>query len=226
MRRTDRLFEIIQLFRGGQLLLAREIAENLEVSVRTVYRDIDTLIGSGIPIEGERGVGYILREPIFLPPLNLSTGELEALQLGMEIVQQTSDSHLADSAKRLLDKINAVLPSDRGAGEHLKHLAVYASFVSPALEHLHSVRAAIANRQIIHLQYQSLENIKTNRRIRPLQVEYWGKIWTLVAWCEARDAFRMFRVDRIVGWNDTGETFLSDQGKSYKDYLAQLPVQK
>ncbi|MHA1545135.1 MAG: helix-turn-helix transcriptional regulator, partial [Alphaproteobacteria bacterium] len=125
MRRTDRLFEIVQLFRGGRLWRGGDIATRLEVSLRTIYRDIDTLVASGVPIEGARGVGYILREPIFLPPLTLTTTELEALQLGMEMVRKMSDADLAEAAARLLTKIDAVLPGDRRGRDFLKSLSVY-----------------------------------------------------------------------------------------------------
>ena len=222
MRRTDRLFEILQLFRGGGLLLGRDIAETLEVSVRTVYRDIDTLIASGIPIEGERGVGYILREPIFLPPLTLTFEELRALHLGMEVVRQTGGDDLAQAARRLLDKVDAVVPTRLRSCEPLRDLSVYTSEGAPPCAHLQAVRQAVSERQLMEIRYTSLKGETTTRRIRPLQTEYWGRVWTCAAWCEVRRAFRAFRVDRIDACHPTGETFPDEDGKRYADYLAQL----
>jgi len=222
MRRTDRLFEIMQLFRGGRFWRGRDIAERLEVSVRTIYRDIDTLVGSGVPIEGERGVGYILREPIFLPPLTLTAIELEALQLGMEIVQQAASEDLSAAAGQLLVKIDAVLPSDRRGRDHLKHLSVYAPNLKADLVHLAEIRRAIAGAFMIEIHYTRLDGAVSCRHIRPLQAEFWGRVWTCTAWCELRRDFRVFRIDRISRCTGTGQVFKNEPGKTYKDYLARL----
>lgn len=222
MRRTDRLFEIIQLFRGGRFLLGRDIAEKLEVSLRTVYRDIETLIASGFPIEGERGVGYILREPIFLPPLNITAPELEALHLGMQVVQQSADNEMGDAAKRLLDKVEAVLPSDRQGRRHLEHLSVYSAEFSPMLSHLADVKSAIAQKCVINLTYTSLAGEVSKRRVWPLQLEYWGRVWTCAAWCELKQDFRAFRVDQIEKWDQTDEVYKFEKGKTYSDYIARF----
>ncbi len=219
MRRTDRLFEIIQLFRGGRLILGREIAEHVEVSLRTVYRDIETLIASGVPIEGERGVGYILREPIFLPPLTLTTTELEALHLGMEIVQKMPDEALTQGAKRLMDKINTVLPDQLRDRSHLDHLSVHEDQSGSPLRHLPPIRKAIAGKQVIGIRYSALNDEVTERKIKPLNVEYWGKVWTCTAWCELRDSFRVFRIDRIQSCDPTGGLFVLEKGQTYEDYL-------
>jgi len=222
MRRTDRLFEILQLFRGGRLLLGRDIADRLEVSLRTVYRDIETLVASGIPIEGERGVGYVLREPIFLPPMTLTSEELRALHLGVEVVRQTGDAELAGAAERLVGKIAAVLPSDRRALRPLQDLAVYASIAAVPCEQLGALRRAVAERRVVEIGYRSADGALTERRIRPLQTEYWGRVWTCPAWCELRDAFRVFRVDRVEACAETGDTFALEPGRTYADYLATL----
>lgn len=226
MRRTDRLFEILQLFRSGRLLLGRDIAERLEVSVRTVYRDIETLVASGIPIEGERGVGFLLREPIFLPPLTLSPEELRALHMGVEVVRQVTDPALARAAEGLLGKIAAVLPAGRLAEAAGGHVAVYAALHAAAAaaagRYLGALRRAVADKQVLDIDYQRLDGTSSHRRIRPLQVEYWGHVWTCLAWCEQRDAFRLFRIDRISACTPTGESFLPEAGKSYADYLATI----
>lgn len=224
MRRTDRLFEILQLFRSGRLLLGRDIAERLEVSVRTVYRDIETLVASGIPIEGERGVGYLLREPVFLPPLTLTPEELRALHMGVEVVRQVSDPALARAAEGLLGKIAAVLPAGREAQSAEGNVAVYtalhAAAAAAAGRQLGAMRRAVHDRQVLDIVYQRLDGTRSCRRVRPLQVEYWGHVWTCLAWCEQRDAFRLFRIDRIEACAPTGERFAREAGKTYPDYLA------
>lgn len=225
MRRTDRLFEIVQLFRSGRLLLGRDIAERLGVSLRTVYRDIETLVASGVPIDGERGVGYVLREPIFLPPMTLTPEELRALHLGAEVVRQTGDVELATAAERLLSKIAAVLPSDRRALRPLQGLAVYTSIAAAPCEHLGALRRAVAERHVVLIRYCNPEGVTTERRIRPLQTEYWGRVWTCPAWCELREDFRVFRVDRIEACIDTGDLFLPEAGRSYTDYIASLGLE-
>lgn len=222
MRRTDRLFEILQLFRSGRLLIGRDIAERLEVSLRTVYRDIETLVASGVPIDGERGVGYVLREPIFLPPMTLTPEELRALHLGVEIVRQTGDAELAAAAERLTGKITAVLPSDRRALRPLRDVAVYSSIAAKPCEQLGPLRRAVAERRIIQIRYRGPEGALTQRRIWPLQNEYWGHVWTCPAWCELRNAFRVFRVDRVEACVDTGDAFALEPGRTYVDYLASL----
>ena len=219
MRRTDRLFELIQIFRDGRLKLGRDLAEQLGVSLRTLYRDIDTLVASGIPIEGERGVGYILREPIFLPPLNLSHIELEALQFGMELAKRSSDQELNAAANSLLQKVNAVLPANQQGTDRRWPMSVYSDNLASYVEHLPVLREAIANRRKLDLRYRSLAGAESQRVIRPLQVEFWGQVWTCTAWCEARDDFRAFRVDHIESVVPLDEYFTSERGKRLEDYL-------
>ncbi len=197
MRRTDRLFEIIQAFRGGRLVRGKALAENLGVSLRTIYRDIDTLIASGIPIKGERGVGYLLDGPIFLPPLALDKGELEALHLGMEMVSQLPDQALNQNAARLLEKINAGLPRHLMGQVHLQNMSIFLKSAMPAPERLAQVRKAIAQQNTLEITYIALDGVVSQRVIRPLQTEYWGRVWTCTAWCEWREAFRSFRLDRM-----------------------------
>ena len=222
MRRTDRLFELIQIFRDGRLKLGRDLAEQLGVSLRTLYRDIDTLVASGIPIEGERGVGYILREPIFLPPLNLSHIELEALQFGMELAKRSSDQELNAAANSLLQKVNAVLPANQQGTDRRWPMSVYSDNLAADVEHLPVLREAIANRRKLDLCYRSLAGAESRRVIRPLQVEFWGQVWTCTAWCEARDDFRAFRVDHIETVTPLDEHFSPEQGKRLEDYLQMI----
>ncbi len=219
MRRTDRLFDIIQILRDGKLHRAQDIADRLEVSVRTIYRDMDTLVASGVPVEGERGVGYMVREQITLPPLNLTPAELEALNLGMAIVAEAADPDLKSAAESLADKIDAVLPTQVVAEADTWKFAVY-PFADAArgLAHMASIRAAIKSRQKLQLSYRRIDGILTDRTIRPLHMEYWGRVWTLTAWCELRNGFRVFRIDLIEAITPLPELFSDEPGKRLSDY--------
>ncbi len=219
MRRTDRLFDIIQILRDGKLHRAQDIADRLEVSVRTIYRDMDTLVASGVPVEGERGVGYMVREQITLPPLNLTTAELEALNLGMAIVAEAADPDLKAAAESLAEKIDAVLPTQVVAEADTWKFAVY-PFADAArgLAHMAPLRAAIKTRQKLQLSYRRIDGALTERTIRPLHMEYWGRVWTLTAWCELRNDFRVFRIDLIETVTPLPELFTDEPGKRLCDF--------
>ena len=221
MRRTDRLFDIIQILRDGNLHRAQDIAEALEVSVRTIYRDMDTLTASGIPVQGERGVGYMVTSQITLPPLNLTTEELEALNLGMAIVAEAADPGLKAAATSLAAKVDAVLPVQTIAEADAWKFAVY-PFADAArgFAHMPALRAAISARQKLDVQYQSIDGSFTRRTLRPLHMEYWGRVWTLTAWCELRNNFRVLRVDLIQDATPLPALFVDEPGKRLQDYLA------
>lgn len=223
MRRTDRLFELIQILRDGRLHRGKDLAERLGISLRTLYRDMDTLIASGIPVEGERGLGYMMTAPITLPPQNLTLTELEALHLGLAVVTKAADEELQRAAKSLSDKVDAVLPEDRAAPATGWGFAVY-PFAEAArgFVHMAPLRAAIRSRRKIDITYSSPDQPETRRRVRPLQMEYWGRVWTLTSWCELRNDFRVFRVDRIRTLDVSFDTFEEEPGKTLGDYLAQM----
>ncbi|MFT4959759.1 MAG: putative DNA-binding transcriptional regulator YafY [Paracoccaceae bacterium] len=223
MRRTDRLFDIIQILRDGNLHRAQDIATRVEVSVRTIYRDMDTLIASGVPVQGERGVGYMATEAITLPPLTLTSAELEALNLGMAIVSEAADPDLKSAALSLAAKIDAVLPTKVIAEAESWKLAAY-PFADAArgFSHMATLRAAIKSRQKLALSYRRIDNTLTQRTIRPLHMEYWGRVWTLTAWCETRNDFRVFRVDLIENARALPELFVDEPGKNLTDYMAQF----
>jgi predicted DNA-binding transcriptional regulator YafY len=220
MRRTDRLFDLVTALRDGRLHRAQDLAERLEVSVRTIYRDMETLQASGIPVTGERGVGYMLTAPVTLPPLNLTLLELEALELGMAVVAEAADPELQKAARSLSAKIDAVIPADRAPPKEGWGFAVY-PFADAArgFRHMPSLRAAIRARQKLDLAYRDGEGRSSSRVIRPLQLEYWGRVWTLTAWDETRNDFRTFRVDRIEALTARPELFVDEPGKSLADYL-------
>ena len=220
MRRTDRLFELIQILRDGRLHRAQGMADRLQVSVRTVYRDMETLMASGLPVQGERGLGYQMTAPITLPPLNLTLTELEAFHLGMSVVGEAGDAELQKAAASLSAKIDAVLPEDRSAPAKSWGFAIY-PFADAAhgFAHMPKIRAAIRSRQKLGVDYTDLKGADTNRIIRPLQLEYWGRLWTVTVWCELTQDFQVLRVDRITDLAVRPELFVEEQGKTLIDYL-------
>ena len=212
MRRTDRLFDLIQILRDGRLHKAAEMAAVLQVSDRTIWRDMATLMASGLPIEGERGVGYILRAPITLPPMVLTSTELEAFRLGVRLVAEGADPGLARAARSLATKIGAVTPTPTEGDDD--GLFVYTGReTTRAAPHMPMLRAAIRTRERLTVTYLDDKGIESHRDIRPLHLEFWGRVWTLAAWCEARRDFRSFRVDRILAITPTSETFPMEPGR-------------
>jgi predicted DNA-binding transcriptional regulator YafY len=220
MRRTDRLFELIQILRDGKLHRAADMAKALEVSTRTIWRDMATLIASGLPIEGERGVGYILSAPITLPPVALTREELEALRLGVQLVASAVDPSLARAAASLRAKIAAVTPdSARDSGsETFVFASAEAARAAPRLSH---IRRAIREHERLWLRYTTLAGETGERVVRPLQLEFWGRAWTMTAWCEMKNDFRVFRVDLIEALEPRGP-FRPEPGTTVDDYIARL----
>jgi predicted DNA-binding transcriptional regulator YafY len=222
MRKVDRLFVIIQLLRGQRLQTAEFISEKLGVSVRTVYRDIHGLIASGIPIEGERGIGYVIRQSIELPPLHFSPLELQAIQLGINMVKAVADHDVAAAAKEVAIKIQDALPA-KERGKTFAPLAhIYFESDTQTRDVLAKLRCALDEKNKLKIIYTNKVKKKSSRIVRPLGLEYWGKVWTLTAWCECRDEFRVFRVDKISFCEITGDVFKTETGKTYRDYLAHL----
>ena len=221
MKRTDRLFDLILTLRDGRLHRAEDLAAALKVSVRTIYRDMDTLVLSGVPVAGERGLGYMMTAPITLPPLNLTLTELEALHLGMAVVGEAGDDELKQAAKTLSSKIDAVLPEDRSTPPSGWGFAVYPfQDAAAGFRFMPQIRKAIRSRQKLEVTYADEQGNRTERVIRPLQMEYWGRVWTAACWCELRQDFRVFRIDRIRSLKVMAELFVEEQGKSLADYIA------
>lgn len=214
MRRADRLFQIVQYLRGGRLLTARTLAERLEVSERTIYRDIADLIGTGVPIEGEAGVGYLMRAGYDLPPLMFTEREISALVAGARLIKAWGGLEMARAAEDALSKIDAVLPDTaRQRAEQVEIHAMSGPEMNHALRALiDTVDAAINARTALRCSYRDADGQPTERRIRPLGLWFWGKVWTLIGWCELRNDFRMFRLDRFETLDNDG-TFRSERGK-------------
>jgi predicted DNA-binding transcriptional regulator YafY len=223
MRRADRLFQIVQYLRGGRLVTARQLAERLEVSERTVYRDVADLVACGVPIDGEAGVGYILRAGFELPPLMFTRDELAALTLGARFVRAWGGARLAVGAEEALVKIDAVLPeAEKRAIAETNLFALGFEMAESVRQIIDRLDLAIRERRLTRLNYLSLDEETTERVVRPLGLYHWGKAWTLAAWCEMRHDFRNFRADRITALADAGGTFRPEPGRTLKDFLARM----
>jgi predicted DNA-binding transcriptional regulator YafY len=221
MRRADRLFQIIQLLRRRHVLTAAAIGAELEVSERTVYRDIADLVRSGVPIAGEAGVGYTLRRGFDLPPLMFTEEEIEALVLGTRVVSSWADEGLAKAAESALARIEAALTDKLKA--RLTGSRLFApSFHGPqrVAAALADLRKAIDERRPTRLDYADNDGARTDRVVRPLGLFFWGNKWTLTAWCELRDDFRDFRLDRIQGMTMLEGQFELETGKTIEDFFS------
>ena len=222
MRRADRLFQIIQILRRGQLTTARALADELEVSSRTIYRDIADLIGSGVPVDGAAGAGYLLRDGYDLPPLMFSPIELEALVLGARIVSSWADAELGRAAKDVLAKVEAVLPEPLGARlDKLPLLAPGDHAEVPRKVDLAALRRTIRERRKLELDYCDADGRLTRRCVWPLGLFFYGPVWLLAGWCELRDDFRMFRVDRIATAAFLDLPFEPVPGRTLDDFARQ-----
>src|SRR5689334_18876454 len=208
MRRADRLFQLVQLVRGRRLTTARFLAERLEVSERTVYRDVADLQAQGVPIEGEAGVGYRMRAGFDLPPLMFTREEAQALAASVRVARAHLDDALGTAAEAALSKILAVLPpAARTAVESMALLAPAAALDASTRTRLQVLRAAAEQRRKARFAYVDLEGRASTRTVRPLVCAWWGQVWTLAAWCETRADFRNFRLDRIEALEVLEERF-------------------
>jgi len=222
VRRADRLFTIVQLLRGGRHVTARTLADRLEVSERTIYRDVDELTLCGVPIEGEAGRGYRLPKTFEIPPLMFERHEIEALVVGARFVEAWCGPGLAASARSALTRIRGVVPPN--LLNEIDDARVYAlRFGKDATkDQFEIVHQAIGQHRRIVMDYAAEDGHATPARtIRPLGLYFWGKIWTLAAWCELRDDFRSFRVDRISAPR-LGEPFVEDAAKTLAVFLARM----
>ncbi|KPP87142.1 MAG: HTH domain [Rhodobacteraceae bacterium HLUCCA08] len=212
MRRSDRLMTLIRLLRGGNLHKAEALARATGVSLRTIYRDMETLAASGVPVEGERGVGYHITAAITLPPLNLTNAEMEALHVALAAMGQAADPDLSGAARSLAAKIDAVLPEIGRPAPPL--LAVHPfSDAARGFQHLPRIRQAIRARQKLAITIEGRD-----RTVRPLALEYWGRLWTAVVWCETLRRFDELRIDRLTALRALPSLFVDETGKRLADY--------
>lgn len=222
MRRADRLFQIVQYLRGGRLVTAAMLGERLEVSERTIYRDIADLQSTCVPIDGEAGIGYIMRSGFDLPPLMFTRAEIIALVTGARMVKAWGGTAMSAAAEEALVKIEAVLPDEeRKRVGDTKIFAPRIGLAGQARELIDACETAVENREILSLEYGDGDGAVTKRDVHPLGLWFWGKVWTLVGWCKLRDDFRMFRLDRITTMIPTGRTYPPDRERSLDTFMEQ-----
>jgi len=222
MRRADRLFQIVNVVRRRRTATtATHLAERLGVSERTVYRDIRDLILAGTPIDGEAGVGYRIRPGYDLPPLMFDRDEIQALVIGARIVRQFGDPALARASDAILGKVAAIVPKD------LAPLVAETRLFVPSIvgagksaEALALAREAVIARRKLAVSYATAGGVVTTRTVRPLGIFFWGRTWTLAAWCELRQDFRNFRLDRVAASTMLDQAFEDEAGKALRDMLA------
>src|SRR5215468_3565058 len=198
MRRADRLFRLVQLLRARRFSTGEQIASELGVSKRTVYRDVADLQASGVPIRGEAGVGYRLERGYELAPLIFTSDEIEGLVLGARIVAAWGDPELASAVGSAMTKVEAVLP------EALRRVVLETPLFAPGFPNANAktaplalLRRAIGERRLVHFHYARGDGAASERAARPLGLYFWGRKWTLAAWCELRGDYRTFRPDRM-----------------------------
>ncbi|MBE3669670.1 YafY family protein [Vibrio cidicii] len=222
MSKSERLFELLTLLRSKRYAVtAKQLAETMAVSERTIYRDIQSLLNSGVPICGEAGVGYLLQNGSHLPPLMFSEKEMVALELGMRMVRAWSDAELAQASHSASAKILSVLPDKlKRQVEEFPILVPDYHIQSDSAKRALLLRHATDSQFVVDVGYQDEKGSVTQRRLHPLGQIFWGKHWTLVAWCELRNDYRHFRLDRIESLSVSDETFTTNESKSLSYYLA------
>jgi predicted DNA-binding transcriptional regulator YafY len=222
MPRSDRLFDIIQALRGAKKpMTAAALAEALEVTPRTVYRDIATLQARRVPIEGAAGVGYLLRRGFDLPPLMFTIDEVEAIAVGARLVRRLKDPKLQAAADTVLAKVSVVVP------ERLRpHVADAHVYVSPGLAaeaqgaDLSEIRAAIRDSRKLYIGYADADGRRTNRVIWPIAMAYYVDATLVGAWCELRADYRNFRIERIQSSKVLRERFDQQGGRLFREWSA------
>ena len=221
MRRADRLFRLVQLLRARRFATGEQIAEELGVSKRTVYRDVADLQTSGVPIKGEAGVGYRLERGYELAPLIFTSDEIAGLVLGARIVAAWGDADLAAAVASAMTKVEAVLP------DTLRRVVLETPLFAPELPRasakageLALLRRAIGQRRLVHFRYVREDGSASERSARPFALYFWGRKWTLAAWCELRTDYRSFRPDRMEEVCLLEQHFDPADGPSLAGFLA------
>jgi len=227
MRRADRLFRIVEYLKARrQVVTADLLASELEVSVRTIYRDIADLGKSGVPILGEAGVGYLLDQDYLVRPLMFDIEELDALALGARMVESWGDRAIAKAASQAIDKIAVVLPET--LRDEIRATAIFSlpSRGKPTLEiDFTSLRRAIRTKHFVEFQYTTEGGVTSQRRVRPLCLAFFAPVWLLTGWCEIRKDFRNFRLDRMQTMQIEDNQFQEEKGKKRCDYQEQMKKQ-
>ncbi|WP_436893501.1 helix-turn-helix transcriptional regulator [Siccibacter turicensis] len=219
-RRADRLFQIVQILRSRKQVTAEQLAERLAVSTRTIYRDITDLSLSGVPVVGEAGQGYHLLPGYHLPPLMLTAPEVEAMVAAIRLVQTWSGAAMAEAASRAEEKLlNVLTPERRTVAERSRILSPDFNKYPQVKAHFDAIHAAIGALEVLKLCYQDAQGKASVRHVHPLGLTFWGEVWVVVAWCEARNDYRSFRLDRCQEVVRTGRHFTEVAGRSLDDFV-------
>jgi len=220
VRRADRLFQIIQFLRSRRVTTARWLSDVLEVSERTTYRDMQDLMASGVPIEGEAGIGYVIRRGYDLPPLMFTRDEISALTLGARIINSWADPGLAMAAQSVLSKVETVLPDSlKGELDQTRLFSPLVQIPAQVAAFMGELRSAVDGRKKVAITYTRADGADSKRTIWPLGLFFWGTVWTLGAWCEIRQAFRNFRLDRIETLQVFDERYPVEPGRTLEDMI-------
>jgi predicted DNA-binding transcriptional regulator YafY len=222
MRRAGRLFDIIQALRAAtRPMTAAALAEALEVTPRTVYRDIATLQARRIPIEGAAGIGYVLRRGFDLPPLMFTDDEIDAIAVGARLLRRLRDPALQEAADSVLAKIATILPERLRAGiDAAPFLVSEGSAATPEGIDLGELRRAIRETRKLRIGYHDLDDRRSHRTVWPIAMLYYVDVTLLGAWCELRQDYRHFRVERILASTVLEETFPAGGGKLLEGWHA------
>jgi len=218
MRRAERLFRLVNELRARAVSRAEDLARHLEVSPRTIYRDIAHLQASGLPIDGEPGVGYLLRPGFDLPSVTFTHDQIDALAMGLSFVEASGEPVLAAAAREVRAKLQASLPRPE-----LRKLADAPFLSIPRRSmrqgHAAQLRKSIRQRRIVRIDYADGAGRASSRRIRPLAIWSFPEGWMITGWCELRQDFRTFRFDRITGLEVTDDTFAHEPARSLRAFL-------
>ncbi len=222
MRRADRLMKLVHFLRQRRrAVTANRIAEEFGICTRTVYRDIQGLMDSGVPIKGEAGVGYVIDKQYYLPPITFDADELEAISLGISMVRQWTDAAFAEKANNAFDKIQAVLPANlQGELRQITTYSMPSKLVPPWTVSFSSLRECIRARRTVDIEYHDESGKYSFRTVRPLALLFFSPVWLLSGWCEKREDFRHFRLDRIQKVNYEGELFEDEPDKNLTALMA------
>lgn len=226
MRRADRLFLLVNALRGRRRAVpARDLAGTLGVSLRTVYRDVADLQRSGVPIEGEAGVGYMLRHGVDLPPMMFDEEEIEAVVVGIRFARAFAGHRLGGAAARALVKIEASIPA------RIRDCAERVAIMAPEWRGelsddfgalLDTLNEAIAARRVLRIHYRREDGTASEREVEPLCIVFWGGSWTLGGWCRLRGEFRQFRLNRLASMHATGEIAAADAARGLPALLQEV----
>lgn len=222
-RRADRLFQIVQILRGRRLTTAALLAERLEVSERTIYRDIRDLSLSGVPVEGEAGIGYRLIAGFDLPPLMLTHRESEALMVAIRLLKTWGGDSLSRELESAQEKVLAILPEEsRRRAEQTRIFAPDFGTQPHSRTAFDLIHQAVSAQQVLALHYRDEAGHLSWRDVQPLGMFFWAEHWLLIAWCERREDYRCFRVDRCLQITPLDRRFREDANRSLRDFLRKV----